>query len=303
MKTVKNGLSVLIPVYNWDSSALIEGLHAQGMALGVDFELVVADDCSTDLNLRDKVASSAAALEKCLYLASDHNLGRAAIRNFLAEKASFNKLLFIDCDAGLASDGFLSAYLDSSTKVQVVCGGLKHPSSLPQPGMELRYRYEKAADRYRTAKYRSRNPYDRFTPFSFLIDRDVFMGIRFDEAISGYGYEDVEFGVSLQALGVSILHIDNPLIHLGLDDNRTYLKKTASAISNLYENRSAMAQGSHLLNVYYRLERLHLIPLVRFSGHMLASFMRRNLTGRHPSLKLFSFYKLQYLAFLFRNGK
>lgn len=311
---LEKGLSVLVPVYDWDSSALLSGLHEQGMRLlekrsrdsqtNFGFELIVADDCSSRAILRDKVAASVQGLSCCRYFALEHNIGRAAVRNFLADKARFDKLLFIDCDAELCSCSFLEEYLNAAGsasdsgegRVQVVCGGLKHPDTLPAKGMELRYRYEKKADRKRSAAYRCIEPYDRFTPFSFLIDSTCFNAIRFDESFSRYGYEDVLFGMELKRRNVPILHIDNPLVHVGLEDSRTYLAKTDTAVRNLYENMDRIGEGSSLLSCYRRLERLHLTELILAIGKCFDKSITANLTGRHPSLKLFSFYKLYRLA-------
>ncbi|MCQ2057028.1 MAG: glycosyltransferase [Bacteroidaceae bacterium] len=298
-ESVAKGLSVLVPVFNWDCSALLEGLHAQGRALTTDFELVVADDCSTDLTLRDKVAGTAESLDSCRYFGSDRNMGRAAIRNFLADRSRYDTLLFIDCDAMICSPTFLKDYMDAWTGTGVVCGGLKHPDIMPATGMELRYRYEKKADRRRAARYRRLAPYDRFTPFSFLIGRSLFMRIRFDESFAGYGYEDVKFGMDLSGMKADMLHIDNPLVHIGLEDNRTFLQKTESAILNLYSRRDSIGDGSHLLNTFRRLERLHLVPAVLLAGRLMSSSMTANLLGRRPSLRLFSFYKLYRLSLLF----
>lgn len=295
---VSEGLSVLVPVYNWDCSNLLKELHRQGRAIASGFELLVADDCSSDLTLKEKVASTASALEGCRYFALDSNKGRAAIRNFLADNAVYDKLLFIDCDAETDSDTFLAAYMAVAGQASVICGGLRHPDRLPAPGKELRYRYEKAADRHRSAKFRSRHPYDNFTPFSFLIDRSVFQSVRFDEGITAYGYEDVEFGMCLESRGVPILHIDNPLIHTGIDDNADYLAKTDAAVSTLLQAENSVGNGSKLLNTYRNLSRLHLAAPVRCLGRVAYPFIRRNLTGRHPVLLLFSFYKLYRLALL-----
>lgn len=309
----ENGISVLVPVYNWDSSTLLSGLHEQGLRLmgehpDAGFELIVADDCSTNAAMRDRVAETVRDLSCCRYFPLERNLGRAAVRNFLAGMARFDRLLFIDCDAQICSGMFLEDYLTASetvTKegnaVQVVCGGLKHPASLPAAGMELRYRYERKADRKRQARYRSLEPYDRFTPFSFLIYADCFRSIRFDESISEYGYEDVIFGMELKRRNVPVLHIDNPLVHMGLEDNRSYLAKTETAIRNLYGKMDGMNGGSSLLNCYRKLERLHLTGLVLAMGKCLEPCITANLTGRHPSLLLFSFFKLYRLAALFRS--
>ena len=37
-------LSILIPVYRYDCTQLVADLHTQGDALGIDYEVIVADD-------------------------------------------------------------------------------------------------------------------------------------------------------------------------------------------------------------------------------------------------------------------
>jgi len=310
-----HGLSVLVPVFNWDCSGLMRDLCAQGVRLchdrhGFLFELLVMDDCSTDRPLQNGNAATAAELENCRYMALDRNVGRAAIRNMLALESVFDTLLFIDCDAAVCSPDFLETYMDAAFPSgdallpdKVVCGGLKHPDVMPAPGMELRFKYEKKADAQRPARYRSLEPYDRFTTFSFLIGRECFLDIRFDESFSGYGYEDVRFGMELKQRGIPIAHIDNPLVHLGLEDSRKYLDKTRQAVENLYNNRDAIKDSSNLLSVYRRLDSMHLTGLVYATGKCFGNVIVRNLTGKHPSLKLFSFYKLYLLGSLLRGKK
>ena len=174
-------LSILIPVYNWDCTQLIKDLHFQGLTLGIPYEIIVADDCSTDKDLKEKSRLVAETHENCRYFALPHNIGRSAIRNFMADQSQYDKLLFLDCDAEVKNKQFLKKYMDASHKASVVCGGLTHPDAIPQKGMELRYLYEKNAAFERSAGFRSQNPYLRFTSFSFLIEREVFMKIRFDE--------------------------------------------------------------------------------------------------------------------------
>lgn len=293
---VLKGLSILIPVYNFDASALIRDLHAQGMALQTGFELIVADDASTDRDTEALVREAASGLDHCRYIPLETNAGRSAIRNMLADNAVFDSLLFIDCDAKVCSKSFLADYMKAADRAQVVCGGLRHEDSCPGTGKELRYKYEKRADRYRGASYRTREPYARFTPFSFLIDRECFMRIRFDTGFKGYGYEDVLFGMELERRGVSILHIDNPLIHTGIESSDAYLAKTGTAVGNLLERRDTIGRGSRLLEIYDKVCRLRLKWLVNGVGKTFSKGIRRNLTGRNPWLWLFSFYKLYLIC-------
>ena len=49
MKQEQNALSILIPTYNYCCLSLVESLHAQATAQdGLSFEILVADDGSTD---------------------------------------------------------------------------------------------------------------------------------------------------------------------------------------------------------------------------------------------------------------
>ncbi|MCQ2066251.1 MAG: glycosyltransferase [Bacteroidaceae bacterium] len=287
-------LSILIPAYNWDCSQLISDLHAQGEALGIEYEIIVADDHSGNDDTLQAISRTAQALERCRLIALGQNIGRSAIRNLLADNAVYDKLLFMDCDAEVCSDTFLKDYLTAAAKADVVCGSERHPDKLPCPGVELRWKYERKADTRRSAGHRSRTPYARFSSFAFLISRELFQSIRFDTSFIGYGYEDVVFGMELERHGVSVLHIDNPLFKPEADDNATFLAKTEESMRTLLAHKELIGGGSSLLTHYSRIERLHLTFLLG----MLSPFMpliRRNLLGHHPSLVLFSLYKLLYI--------
>ena len=291
-------LSILIPVYNWDCSKLIKDLHFQGLVLGIPYEIIVADDCSTDKDLQAKSRLACETHENCRYFALLHNIGRSAIRNYLADQSKYDKLLFLDCDAEVKDKEFLKKYMDASRQASVICGGLTHPDEIPQKGMELRYLYEKNAAFERSVGFRSQNPYLRFTSFSFLIERDAFMKIRFDESYVRYGYEDVQFGHELEENGVSILHIDNPLAHIGLDDSVSYLNKTRQAVQNAFDHKDEIEDSSKLLTHYNQVIRWKMRWLFRLVWAFFQKRMEKNLLGPKPGLKVFSLYKLCYICMM-----
>lgn len=53
------------------------------------------------------------------------------------------------------------------------------------------------------------------------------------EVIQGYGHEDTLFSSLLEKAEIPIKHIDNPVVHLGLENNQRFLEKGAQAIQNL----------------------------------------------------------------------
>ena len=142
----------------------------------------------------------------------------------------------------------------------------------------------------------NRRPYARFTTSTFLIGRDDFMRVRFNESYAGYGYEDVQFGVELERSGIGILHIDNPLVHLGLEPNAVYLEKAENAVRNAFEHMEEIGRGSTLLNHFDRLQRFRMVWAGRLAFRLFSGPMRHNLVGNKPSLKVFSLYKLCYLC-------
>lgn len=268
-------LSILIPVYKWDCSDLVNDLETQARALGISYEIIEADD-------------------------EQLQMGRAGIRNHLADLSRGRRLLFIDCDAGVERDTFLKEYLAAAdaSGAQVVCGGLYHAAKMPSADVSLRWRYEHRADRRRGAHYRSQHPCEHFTPFNFLIERELFMRIRFDKRIKGYGHEDTLFGRQLAEQGITPLHIDNPLIHLGLESNRRYLEKTRSALRNLRYFHADLNGYSSVLKAFRVLRRLGFNNLAATLFNMFRPQLEKHLCGSRPSLFLFKLYKLGYYCHL-----
>lgn len=295
-------LSVLIPTYNCDCSRLVQQLQQQ---LPSKSEIIVGDDCSTDTETIRK-NTEAASLPRCRLYHSSQNIGRAAIRNALAREAKGDWLLFVDADAEVNSDYYISDYiciaLTNASSVtpscQVVCGGTGNMEKCPRPAARLRYDYEKANERRRTLAYRQRFPYAQFTTFNFMIRRSTFFEIGFDEHLKDYGHEDTLFGLELEKRGIEILHIDNKLTHLGLEDADVYLAKTETALQSLASMQPELRQKARVSAVTLKLKSYHLQGLVRFLFKVSKPMLRRNLFGRHPSQILFTLYKLGYYSSL-----
>lgn len=290
-------LSILIPTYNYACYKLVVDLHKQGEALGVPYEIIVCEDGS-----RDTVSVIAnhkiEELSNCRHIINKQNVGAAAIRNLLAKKALYDWMLFIDCDAQVIHDNFLTNYVNNVGKSDVIVGGLRHPMHNDDPNRSLRFKYETEADKTRGAEFRSQNPYNKFTAFNCMIRRSMFLCILFDENCRQYGYEDALFGMELKRRGISILHIDNPLLHTGIDTNNAFLQKTETALNTLLSLGNRMQGGSSLLNMYTCFSRRHLAWVLRLSYSLFGGIMHKNLLSAHPLLTVFNFYKLCYFAFI-----
>ena len=285
-------LSILIPTYNYDCTRLVSDLQRQAEPLGIEYEIIVADDASPIYIYKEK-NRMVNTLPHCRFIELAENVGRARIRNLLAEEAQGEWLLFMDCDAEVISDSFIAVYL-VHCDVDIVCGGLCHPDTLPSAEVSLRYKYERRADKRRGSQYRASEPYERFTPFNFMIRRAVFQTIRFDEHITEYGHEDTLFGIALNERRIAIRHIDNPLRHMGLESNERFLEKTRAALRNLSAMETSMQGHSALLKVYGMLHSMRLDRCIARWFVRREQQLMSHLTGPNPSLCLFFLYKLGY---------
>ncbi len=288
-------LSILIPTHNYDAHTLIASLLSLARAESEEVEVIVGDDASS---ANTAWLSEVETWERVRVLRNSTNLGRARNRNYMAEAAQGEWLLFMDGDAKLTSTFSLHDYLQATTQGPVVCGGVLHPDINPCPEATLRYTYERKADLMRSASARSKHPYDQLSTFSLLIHRETFLSIRFDEACTDYGYEDTLFGAELHRRNIPVVHIDNALLHMGLEPNEIFLDKTERALRTLSRIAPRLEGHSRLLDIADILRKWHLNSFVRFLYKQTKNKLRRNLLGSRPNLYLFSFYKLGYFLSL-----
>ena len=285
-------LSILIPTYNDLCVSLVDALRQQAEAAHVTFEILVADDGSTDAEV---IRENSVINEwpHCQYLRQPENIGRAAIRNLLAQTAQYDHLLFIDSDMTLVRPDFLARYL-ALEAADVVDGGVAIGGDAEALKGNLRYRYEKAAEPSHTADQRQLHPYQDFHTANFLIRRNLMRAHPFDERFRYYGYEDVLFGKQLRAARVAITHIDNPMGFCTFEANPAFVAKTEEGLRTLCQFRKELRGYSRLLTLVDGIHIPLILWIIRRSHRLFGPLIRRNLCSTHPSLRLFSLYKLGY---------
>ncbi len=289
-------LSVLIPVKDWNPLSLVESLAAQLVHSGQAYEILVSDDSA--LSESTKISRLVNQVPGAVYFCREKPLGRSMNRNFLGDQAKFPYFLFLDGDAGMADENYIQKYLDRLSSDSVMCGGtLYHEEPPDNPDYLLRWKY----GRYREqsdARKRQKRPWKSFSTFNFLIPAKVFNDIRFDESIKGYGHEDTIFGINLHQSGVKIIHLNNGLIHLGLEPSSVYLDKTRESGANLYQLYSGMMfppqyiADINLLAAWKRLKKFRIAWLVAAWFKYRRKSVEKRLCGPNPSLLLLDLYKL-----------
>ena len=291
-------LSILIPTKDYSCRTLVESLHRQAESAGIAYEIIVGEDGSLPNNIA--LNAPLAQMSNCRIIVQQKNVGRSKIRNILAQEAHGRNILFIDSDAVVEQSNILQLYSEALKEYPVVCGGLYHSDTPLTSSCTLRHRYERTADKRRSAEERNKAPYDRFTTFCFAIRRELFLEIQFDESIKNYGYEDTLFGYELRRKGVAIKHIDAPLLHIGLESNKVYLAKVEESLHTLLQLQGKIAPTT-LLKCYTRLKSMHLTGIVLIVWRALYPMLRANLLSKHPSLTILNFYKIGYYCSINRK--
>ena len=285
-------ISILIPTYNYVCVELVSTLQQQASQLPVNYEIIVAEDGST---LPHAVEANRAVNDyaNSRLIELPVNRGRAAIRNYLASKASKPWLLFIDSDMVVRRPDFLRRYVDTPDELAVWDGGISVGGDAELLKNNLRYRYERAAEHQHTAECRQQAPYRDFHTANFMVPKALMEKYPFDQRFRHYGYEDVLLGRTLETNRIPILHIDNPLSFEVFEENDQFLSKTEEGLRTLFQFRNELDGYSRLL------ENVRHLPRYPFSMvHRLAGRHIRHILERHPILPLFTFYRLCYFMSL-----
>lgn len=294
---MRSELSVLIPTYNGDCRRQVAELCRQASTIeGLRYEIIVADDGSTDTS-QVALCREIAKWPYCRFIERKTNEGRASIRNFLAQQAQYEWLLFMDCDMTV-KPGLLLNYLSCDEEAEVVDGGV----SIGQGEADnLRYLYEKACEASHTAEQRQQQPFQHFHTANFMVKREVMGRFPFDERYRNYGYEDVFFGKQLAKNRVRILHINNPAGFDTFEANEQFVAKTEEGLRTLHTFRQELRGYSRMLTFVSGIHLGCIRWLIRCWHQLFGPMERRNLCSQHPKLSIFTLYKIGYYLTLTKN--
>ena len=340
----KEGLSILIPLYNQVGVALAMALSKQveqcakeekkknegkGNAndtISLGFEIIFADDGSADATARQRNAIIA-QLPYCQYIERPKNVGRSAIRNFLAHTAHYSHLIFLDGDVAIKRGNFVQTYLAHRNDADVIIGTLhfsrmqvacdtaediightkrakEETKKTTEPMLyddNLKYRYEQQFLAKHPVKKRMQQPYASFRTTNFMVRRDLLLAYPFDETFHEYGYEDTLFGKQLKEHGATLIHLDNAATIADYEDNATFVAKTEESLRTLAAHTHQLQGYSTLLQTANKLKSLHLLPLIAFVFGLFKGLLHKNLCSNSPSVFLFNVYKLGYYIHLTRS--
>jgi len=291
-------LSILIPTYNYNITRLVTDLHQQALDTYVDFEIIVLEDGSKLYVEENKAVND---FEFCRHIVLKENIGRSAARNKLADLARYDHLLFLDCDAEVCSSHYVEKYVAFCKEECVVIGGTAYDENETDPRYSLRLAYGRQREARSALERSNIQAYQNFATFNFLISKVLFQKVRFDESIRGYGHEDTLFGHQLHELGFRFIHIENPLLHKGLDDNDAFIRKTEDGVRNLYllyrtERYPFLVDESKLLSSFVKIYKTGLTRFLATLSGVVKPYLKNQLCKPYPSLRLYDLYKLLFLC-------
>ncbi len=287
-------LSILIPIYNTTITELVSRLVDEATFFKLPIEIRCYDDGSNaETKQKNKVITQ---YTNVIYLELPENIGRAKLRNKLAEDALFDTLLFLDSDVLPTQNSFLMHYLPFVYQHKVVYGGICYTTTPPAKNKHLRWYYGNNRES-KSAIERAKNPHLTFGSANFLIHKNQLLQIRFDETLTGYGHEDTLFAMQLQKQHIKIAHINNPVIHLGIDETKDYLHKTNESIANLHQlmqqpDKKDFMYDIKLIKYYNLVKRLKLSGVILGGYFILKPLIIIQLQTKYASLFLFDCYKL-----------
>lgn len=288
-------LSILIPIYNFDCRKLVYNLWEQCEKSVQQFEILCFDDCS-DAHFQN-LNYILNQLPNVQYKVLPQNVGRSRNRNLLAQAAKHPYLLFMDGDSGVVRTDYIEKYFTNTQTDRVIYGGTFYAESPPENPAHLLHWKVGSAREQMPAQMRQAQPYSRFTTNNFLVPKAIFDNIQFEEKLRQYGHEDTLFAQALQERNIPILHLDNPLEHLGLETAEVFLAKSEKAIENLVLlAQTDTAVETRLYSTFLKLKQYRLNTLYKLCFSLSKPLIRVNLRGKHPNLKLFDAYKLGLLC-------
>lgn len=291
-------LSICIPTFNTDVFKLVTEIRTQCEIAGIEYEILIVDDASTSLEILSK-NEELKVINNVQLIRNEVNLGRTETRKKAAELVKFNWVLFLDADVVPTSDNFIVNYVNSiNSKYKVIVGGYSYCNT-KELGRGFRWNYGKAREEA-SAEVRNTKPYGYVFSGNILVEKNTFLESNFKEDSKLYGM-DIFFSYQLFVNKIPVLHIDNPIIHEGLDENDVFFKKSLLSVKSRFDylkDLPEIGKVNPLLKHYKKLDQFGLTKIVGSLFKIVESRLNKRIVCDDPNLFLFDLYRLGYICTL-----
>lgn len=254
-------ISICIPAWQDAATPLLTSL-ARLAHIG-RCEVLIYDDGSDNADMTAEITQSLMAIKAPARLITNmQNHGRSHARNRLIAHAQSDWLLLLDADMLPDTDAFLTDYITAIIETAapaLVAGGF----SLKQVSATRAQRLHAAQSRRSEcipASIRAQNPGLYVFTSNILVHRTILETVLFDENYTGWGWEDVDWGLRVN-IAFPVRHIENTATHLGLDDERSLIAKYAGSKDNFARLVRQHPEDVSNMRIYKAAKRLTLFPL------------------------------------------
>ena len=288
-------LSVLVPFFKDDARLLLQDLDSQISARPI--EVLFYDDGTGDAELTTKMSSAVAAANGPVRLISNtDNLGRSAARNALFEAARGDWVLFLDADMRPSRDDFLQSYLSliNTCGADILFGGFEVEAQQQDADRDVHRALSEISDCLTLDERQAAGP-QYVASSNLCVRRDVLEKEPFDSGFSGWGWEDSEWAARV-AKRFTLIHVDNPAIHLGLETTETLLKRFATSGPNYLRFTNAHPELAKRLPLYNISKSLGRLPGQKLMRPVLKLFVKTHILPMRARLTALKLWRASHYA-------
>ena len=290
-------LSVLIPTYNTLVAPLVENIHAQCQKVCYPFEIIVLDDASDNPAFLDQYEMME-QLPNCRVFKNQLYLGGTKSRGLLADMAVYPWLLFLDADVMPKYPDFIQRFaLDGVQEAPILFGGVTYHSEKPVIEEVLRWKYGMSREA-KNVRERYKRPYF-IVSGNLMIQKATFSTINLVSE-NVYGLDNI-VSYFIYQNGIKVIHIDNPVFHLGLENSETFIRKSIESLetSIRFESKLDLPDDFRpIQKLYKRLKNFRLLGIFMICMKWFMKSIEKNLYSNNPNLKVFDLYRLYHFSLL-----
>lgn len=288
-------LSILIPFYNDDPSALLEALLGQSTK-GV--EICLYDDGTNDsaVNAKLQALKSNATDGAVTLLLGNENQGRSAARNALFEAARAPWVLFLDADMMPTDEKFVTRYIEAITKDShdIIFGGFAMSRETPSKDTRLHHAFSMTSDCL-SAKERTAHGPQYVCSSNLAVRKSVLTAQPFDTGFTGWGWEDSEWAARV-GKAYRLSHLENPALHLGLESTQTLLSRFKNSAANYDHFTRRHPRLAQTLTLYKMMNALAKIPGQGLMRPVLRAIVSLNMMPMRARLLALKLWRASWYA-------
>lgn len=288
-------LSILIPIYNHQVVKLVEELKSQCLKCKIAFEIICLDDGSKEsIKVLNRSINGLLGVN---YVELSDNYGRSKTRNKLTKLARYEHGLYIDADSKIISKKYIKKYIIAISEhpSNIICGGRIYSKNKPKTKDKILHWKYGSQREAAPASIRNKKSIELFHSNNFCVKVTAALVTPFDEEISKYGYEDLEWATRAKHKGLLIKHIDNPIVHGQLKKQNAFLDDIIDSLDNLAHLLKSNANlNTKLTRTYFKLKKSGLLSptlkLLKLVNHQII----KQLKSENPKLIYLDLLKLHY---------